>query len=56
VEPFSLIYTVNAGMIPADHWTQDPAVGGGRIIGEGCHFIDFLRFLVGQPIVGVQSA
>jgi predicted dehydrogenase len=55
VEPFSLIYTVNAGMIPADHWTQDPAVGGGRIIGEACHFIDFLRFLVGEPIVGVRA-
>jgi predicted dehydrogenase/threonine dehydrogenase-like Zn-dependent dehydrogenase len=55
VEPLSLIYTVNAGMIPPDHWTQDPGVGGGRIIGEGCHFIDFLRFLVGQPIVGVTA-
>lgn len=55
-EPKSLIMTVNAGMIPADHWTQDPNVGGGRIIGEGCHFIDLLRFLVGQPIVGVQAA
>lgn len=55
VEPLSLIYTVNAGFIPANHWTQDPLVGGGRIIGEGCHFIDFLRFLVGQPIVGVRA-
>ena len=49
-EPLSLIYTVNAGAIPANHWTQDPTVGGGRIIGEGCHFVDLLRFLVGQPI------
>jgi predicted dehydrogenase/threonine dehydrogenase-like Zn-dependent dehydrogenase len=55
VEPLSLIYTVNAGMIPADHWTQDPAVGGGRIIGEACHFIDFLRFLVGRSIIGVRA-
>src|SRR5690606_31359851 len=43
--------TVNAGAIPADHWTQDPAVGGGRIVGEACHFIDLLRFLAGAAIV-----
>ncbi len=55
VEPISVIYTVNAGMIPANHWTQDPAIGGGRIVGEACHFIDFIRFLVGQPIVGVKA-
>lgn len=54
-EPVSIIYTVNAGAIPARHWTQDPQVGGGRIIGEGCHFIDFLRYLVGQPITGVEA-
>lgn len=50
-EPKSLVMTVNAGAIPPDHWTQDLAVGGGRIIGEGCHFIDLLRHLVGAPIV-----
>jgi predicted dehydrogenase/threonine dehydrogenase-like Zn-dependent dehydrogenase len=50
-EPKSLIMTVNAGQIPADHWTQDPESGGGRLIGEGCHFIDLLRHLVGAPIV-----
>lgn len=55
VEPISVVYTVNAGMIPANHWTQDTAVGGGRIIGEGCHFVDLIRFLVGQPIVGVRA-
>jgi predicted dehydrogenase/threonine dehydrogenase-like Zn-dependent dehydrogenase len=49
-EPKAMIMTVNAGDIPADHWTQDPAVGGGRIIGEGCHFIDLLRHLAGAPI------
>lgn len=54
-EPKSLVMTVNAGQIPPQHWTQDPAVGGGRIIGEGCHFIDLLRFLVGYPIVDVQA-
>jgi predicted dehydrogenase len=54
-QPLSLVYTVNAGAIPADHWTQDPTVGGGRIIGEGCHFVDFLRYLVGHPITGVEA-
>ena len=49
--PKSLIMTVNAGAIPADHWTQDKAVGGGRIVGEACHFIDLMRHLVGAPIV-----
>ena len=42
-EPASFVMTVNAGSIPAEHWTQDPTVGGGRIIGEACHFIDLLR-------------
>ncbi|WP_060483749.1 bi-domain-containing oxidoreductase [Pseudomonas sp. NBRC 111123] len=54
-EPKSLIMTMNAGAIPADHWTQDEAVGGGRIIGEACHFIDLMRFLVGSPIVSIQA-
>ncbi len=48
--PKSFIITVNAGAIPSDHWAQDPDVGGGRIIGEGCHFIDLMRFLAGSPI------
>lgn len=48
--PKSFIMTVNAGAIPADHWTQDVSTGGGRIIGEGCHFIDLLRFLAGSEI------
>ncbi len=47
-EPMHVHYRVNAGFIPANHWTQDPAVGGGRIIGEGCHFVDFITFLVGE--------
>ena len=53
-EPTSLIYTVNAGYIPPDHWTQDPEVGGGRLVGEGCHFIDLLRFLAGSCIVSAK--
>lgn len=54
-EPKSFIMTMNAGAIPGDHWTQDEAVGGGRIIGEACHFIDLMRFLAGCPIVSVQA-
>jgi predicted dehydrogenase/threonine dehydrogenase-like Zn-dependent dehydrogenase len=50
--PKVLLMTVNAGAIPADHWTQDQAAGGGRILGEACHFIDLLRFLTGSPITG----
>ena len=43
--PVSMIYRVNAGAIPSDTWIQDPQIGGGRIIGEVCHFIDFLTFI-----------
>lgn len=46
----AFVMTVNAGAIPQDHWTQDLALGGGRIVGEGCHFIDLLRFLAASPI------
>jgi predicted dehydrogenase/NADPH:quinone reductase-like Zn-dependent oxidoreductase len=49
-EPKCMIITINAGYIPPEHWTQDPEVGGGRVIGEACHFVDLLRFLAGQPI------
>ena len=48
--PKAFVMTVNAGAIPADHWTQDSEAGGGRIIGEACHFIDLLRFLAGEPL------
>lgn len=48
--PKTFIVTVNAGHLPASHWTQDPKRGGGRIIGEACHFIDLLRFLSGASI------
>jgi len=51
-EPKSLIMTVNAGFIPKDSWIQDRNVGGGRIIGEACHFFDLLRFLIGHPVTG----
>jgi predicted dehydrogenase/threonine dehydrogenase-like Zn-dependent dehydrogenase len=55
VQAKSLMMTVNAGAIPSNHWTQDKAVGGGRIVGEACHFIDLLRFLVGHPIVSINA-
>ena len=48
-EPLVAHYRVNAGYIPTGHWVHDPAQGGGRILGEACHFIDFLTFLVGAP-------
>ncbi|WP_318484224.1 bi-domain-containing oxidoreductase [Photobacterium leiognathi] len=53
-EPKSFMMTMNAGAIPSDHWTQDNEVGGGRIIGEACHFIDLMRFLADSEIVSVQ--
>lgn len=49
-QPKSFVMTVNAGMIPASHWTQDREAGGGRIAGEVCHFVDLLRFLAGAPV------
>jgi len=48
--PKTFIMTMNAGEIPKDHWTQDAEVGGGRIIGEACHYIDLMRFLAGSKI------
>lgn len=54
--PLLATYRVNAGPLPAGHWTLDPEVGGGRIIGEGCHFVDLLSFLAGDaPIVSVKA-
>jgi predicted dehydrogenase len=52
--PKAFVVTVNAGEVPPNHWTQDRVVGGGRIAGEACHFVDLLRFLVGTPITGAQ--
>ena len=54
-EPLAAHYRVNAGLIPASHWLHDPLQGGGRIIGEGCHFIDFLAFLTGAAPVAVTA-
>lgn len=53
--PLVMHYRVNAGAIPRDVWIQDPEVGGGRMVGEGCHFIDFMQYVCGTPIVKVQA-
>ncbi len=49
-EPKTFIMTMNAGMIPKESWTQDIEIGGGRIIGEACHYIDLMRYLTGSKI------
>jgi predicted dehydrogenase/threonine dehydrogenase-like Zn-dependent dehydrogenase len=54
-EPMHVHYRVNASFLPLNHWTQDPVLGGGRIIGEACHFIDFIAFLVGAAPVSVSA-
>ena len=54
VGPKAMVITINAGEIASDHWTQDLEVGGGRIVGEACHSIDLLRFLVGKTIKNYQ--
>ncbi|MBF0500902.1 MAG: bi-domain-containing oxidoreductase [Candidatus Riflebacteria bacterium] len=53
--PKAITMTVNAGAIPADHWTQDGDIGGGRILGEACHFIDLLRYLAGSQIKDIHG-
>jgi len=55
LEPKAFVMVMNAGAIPAKHWTQDLEVGGGRIIGEACHYIDLMRFLAGSEITSVQA-
>jgi predicted dehydrogenase/threonine dehydrogenase-like Zn-dependent dehydrogenase len=54
-EPLALNYRVNAGYLPPDHWVNDPEQGGGRILGEVCHFLDLLMFLAGSPIAEVEG-
>ena len=54
--PLAATFLCNAGEIPADHWVHDPDVGGGRLIGEVCHFIDFMHFLTGSAITRISSA
>ncbi|MCH6198334.1 bi-domain-containing oxidoreductase [Aquiflexum sp. LQ15W] len=54
-QPISMSYRINAGQIPSDSWIQDLEIGGGRIIGEVCHFIDFLSFLSGSLVQSVSA-
>ena len=54
--PMAMLYRVNAGAIPKDSWYQDPELGGGRIVGEVCHFVDTLTFLAGSRVVSVYAA
>jgi len=54
-EPLALHYRVNAGYLPPDHWMNDREQGGGRVLGEVCHFIDLMMFLAGVPIVEVAT-
>ena len=54
-QPLVMHYRVNAGQIPKNVWIQDPSVGGGRMVGEGCHFIDFMSFVCGAPVAKVQA-
>ncbi|MCL4539197.1 MAG: bi-domain-containing oxidoreductase, partial [Bacteroidetes bacterium] len=49
-EPLVVNYRVNAGYLPKNHWTQDPVEGGGRIVGEVCHFIDFIQYMTGSQV------
>ena len=54
-EPLALHYRVNAGFLPADHWMNDPLQGGGRILGEVCHFVDLLCYLTGSAAMEVET-
>lgn len=54
-EPLALHYRINAGYLPPDHWVNDREQGGGRVLGEVCHFVDLLMFLAGSPIVEVEA-
>lgn len=53
-QPVAFLYRMNAGFIPPSHWTQDPERGGGRIVGEACHLIDFATYIVGKPPISMD--
>ena len=53
--PYLINYRVNAGFVPKTHWVQDPEIGGGRIIGECCHFFDFFNYIIESEVEGVQA-
>jgi predicted dehydrogenase len=54
--PLVMVYRVNAGPLAPTHWAQDPEVGGGRIIGEACHFVDFMQAICGARPISVHAA
>src|SRR4030095_10731664 len=54
-EPLAMHYRVNAGFLPAGHWTNDPEEGGGRILGEVCHFVDFVSYIAGSALTHVHA-
>lgn len=54
--PLQMIYRVNAGRLPVDHWTRDPEAGGGRIVGEVCHFVDTCMHLAGARPATVEAS
>jgi predicted dehydrogenase/threonine dehydrogenase-like Zn-dependent dehydrogenase len=53
--PRMMLYRVNAGFVPPDSWIHDPQIGGGRLLGEGCHFFDFLRHVAGAEAESVHT-
>jgi predicted dehydrogenase/threonine dehydrogenase-like Zn-dependent dehydrogenase len=53
--PLVVVMRVNAGFLPGEHWTQDPIQGGGRILGEACHFVDLMADVVGRPFAEVSA-
>ena len=55
-EPLFVNYRVNAGYLEPDHWLRDPDVGGGRLVGEACHFVDLISRLAGSRLRSVQVA
>lgn len=55
-DPLHIHYRVNAGALTADHWLRDPQVGGGRVVGEACHFVDFCTAVIASPVVRLQVA
>lgn len=54
-DPLVMVYRVNAGSIPGNHWIQDSLEGGGRILGEACHFIDYMQAISGAAPVSVHG-
>jgi predicted dehydrogenase len=54
VGPMAIQYVISAGPTPGGTWLTDPKIGGGRIIGEACHFVDLCTYLIGRPPLSVQ--